>query len=134
MALRRSDGFRKRALANCAFGGRSAGFGSLAVRAGMFLESLRMVFSGYQQEPSAALVRHDALREPREGPVILCAAETRALTTEGTGEHRGKLPFPKVLSALNKIKSPTLSQRTRQGWGTRPRLQSRQSLISSEGP
>src|SRR5579872_3847304 len=43
---------------------------------------MRMVFSGYEQEPSPALVRHDALREPGEGAAVLRTAEGRALTTE----------------------------------------------------
>jgi hypothetical protein len=34
-----------------------------------------MVFSGYEQEPSPALVRHDALREPGEVPAVLRAEE-----------------------------------------------------------
>jgi hypothetical protein len=45
-----------------------------------------MVFSGYEQEPPAALVRYDALRESSEGAAILCAEEEE-LTTEGTEAH-----------------------------------------------
>ena len=61
--------------ADCAGGGGSAGVGSVALCAGMFLKNLRVVFSGYEQEPSPALVRHDAVREPGEGAALLCAAE-----------------------------------------------------------
>jgi hypothetical protein len=30
----------------------------------LLLENLRMVFPGHEQEPSPAVVRHDAVREP----------------------------------------------------------------------
>jgi len=61
--------------ADCAGGGGSARVGSVALCARMLVKRLRVVFSGYEQEPSPALVRRDAVRKPGEGAELLCAAE-----------------------------------------------------------
>ena len=56
----------------------------------MLVKRLRVVFSGYEQEPSPALVRHDNLWEPGEGAAVLQAAEeSKRLSVE---VHRVNLP------------------------------------------
>ena len=60
-------------------GGRSAGVRPVALCLGMLVESLRVVLSGYQREPSPPLVRHDEIRESGEGAAVLCAEEEEQL-------------------------------------------------------
>jgi hypothetical protein len=58
-------------VADCARGWGSAGVRPASLRSSLLLKNLRVVFSGYQQKPSPALVRHDALRESGEGTEVL---------------------------------------------------------------
>ena len=45
---------------------------------GMLAGNLRVVFPGYQQEPSPPLVRHDELRESGEGAEVSYAQKKKS--------------------------------------------------------
>ena len=56
--------------------------------AGLRAADVRVVVPGHQQEPEPPLVRHESLRQPRQGPAPLCPHEDGGLSG-AVGHSRG---------------------------------------------
>jgi hypothetical protein len=64
----------------------------------VFLENLPVAVSGFEQESPAALVQHEALREPHQGPALLRAAEEPMIAWYFEDLYKSRMIFSVTIS------------------------------------